>query len=164
MSTATELDATIVAMSTALEETLLDGVAAFREGEVRATLEKAVEYARTRHDSLIAAGYARPDGRYEGWLYLPDETTRVYPGLTSQYLATITNDAIQARIDRTVFFQSSSDTKTEQDLKNLRQTLEILNQEIHPRGIIPQDRNTFEAARTTLNRGNIFRTTTRCCR
>lgn len=151
-------------MATSLEETLLDGVAAFREGEVRATLEKAVEYARTRHDALVAAGYARPNGRYEGWLYVPAEATKEYPGLSSQHLASLTNTAIQARSDRTIFFQSSNDTKTEQDLKNLRQTLEILNKEIHPRGIIPGTRDTFEATRTTLRRGNIFRTTTRCCR
>lgn len=160
MSTAIDLDDSILAMSTALEQTLSDGVEAFREDEVRVTCEKAVSYARTRHNLLIRAGYSHSSGKYKGWLF--DPYTQQYPGQSSQYLAGLAHKAIQARTDRTRFMQSGTDTKTDQGLDNLSSVLDLLDKEIHPGGLLRSDRGTWEAARTTLNRANIFRTTTRC--
>lgn len=164
MSTAAVRDDTIAALATALEQTLTDGVAAFREGEVRATLEKAGDLAAARHQVLITNGYVYRTGRYKGTLKVTDEALKEYPGTSSQALSDLVHLALQERTDRTIFFQSGADTKTDQDVKSLARAAEILDREINRLGVEHSDRDTFEAVRATLHRSNIFRTTARTFR
>lgn len=161
MSTAVERDLTISKLATMLEETLTDGVAAFREGETRTTFNKVDQIADARHTALITNGYVYPSGRYKGTLREIDESKKAYPGTSSQALSSLAHTALQ-EVGRAIFLQTSTDTKTNQDIKALSRAAAILDLEILRLGYEHADRDTFEAVRTTLNRPNIFRTTTRC--
>lgn len=150
------MDPAILETTTQLEATLTDGVAAFREGETRATFELAHELANTRHELLVLGGYVYDRGRYAGTL--KDRETQQYPGTSSKDLLQKVIDALTNKDNRLVFRQGDEDSRTDQRRRHLTAAMKILALEVTPHGAPERTDPLFGPTRGTLQRDNYYPT------